>query len=367
MHVKYTSPLLLAAVLFVIVSLPPSLTLPWRTWVITRLLPLHGLAKPIAGAPSPVLGQPQLLQSQVQKLQAWLLHEQRIEQAVERWQRLMQQREGPNREFFQRRAREMAALLERCLKAVCGQVVYREPGSWSSHLWLNVGEGQNGALGCKIVAKGSPVLSGSSLVGIVDLVEQDRCRVRLITDASLTLFVRAVRGSQQDGWLYEELELLSAHLKSREDLFVSHSEAQALLHAMATMQQRLKRGAADFYGAKGELRGSGLQRLRGVGFNCDFADEEGPARELHTGLPLTTLSTQAATPLVKVGDLLITSGLDGILPPGLRVATVCKVQPLGEGAASCDLEALPNAGNLEELHTLIVLPAESGNASGTAA
>ena len=49
-------------------------------------------------------------------------------------------------------------------------MVFREPSSWSSAFWIDVGERQNKALGKNIVAKNSPVLFGTSIVGVVEYV-----------------------------------------------------------------------------------------------------------------------------------------------------------------------------------------------------
>ena len=69
--------------------------------------------------------------------------------------------------------------------------------------------------------------------------------------------------------------------------------------------------------------------LKGVGFNYDFADAEGPARPLRS----------EELPLLKAGDLLVTTGMDGIFPAGFWVATVSKVDVLREGACAYEIEA----------------------------
>ena len=85
-------------------------------------------------------------------------------------------------------------------------------------------------------------------------------------------------------------------------------------------------------------------KLKGIGFNCDVKDVEVPARDLRDGAVL------------QVGDLLVTSGLDGVFPPGLQVARVSTVSPLKEGAYAYELEAEPTAGNIHDLTGVSVLP-----------
>jgi cell shape-determining protein MreC len=93
--------------------------------------------------------------------------------------------------------------------------------------------------------------------------------------------------------------------------------------------------------------------LRGTGFNYDFADDEGPGRDLRTGKPLE--GKKPAIPLIKVGDLLITTGFDGVFPAGLQAARVSKIFPLKEGDYYYDIEALPSENHLDELSLVFVL------------
>lgn len=72
------------------------------------------------------------------------------------------------------------------------------------------------------------------------------------------------------------------------------------------------------------------------------------APHLRTG---RTKSQKYKTPvlsLVKVGDLLVTSGLDGLFPERLEAATVTKINPLKEGDYYFELEAMPTAGDMNE-------------------
>ena len=58
------------------------------------------------------------------------------------------------------------------------------------------------------------------------------------------------------------------------------------------------------------------------------------------------------------GDLIVTSGMDGIFPKGLPVAIISKVYPLDEGAVTFNFEADLCAGDLRELGSVGVLPPE---------
>jgi cell shape-determining protein MreC len=53
---------------------------------------------------------------------------------------------------------------------------------------------------------------------------------------------------------------------------------------------------------------------------------------------------------------LLTTGFDGVFPPGFCVATVSKVEQLKEGASSYEIEAVSTAQALDELTHVFVLP-----------
>ena len=198
-------------------------------------------------------------------------------------------------------------------QSVAGRVIYRDPATWNSSLWVNLGTVTNEKYGATVIKRNSPVVIGDSIVGIVDYVGRKQSRVRLITDSGVTPSVRSVRDGQ--------------------------------------------------FLAKGELHGAGspLWRtpgttLKGVGFNLDTADELSGARDLRSGAPVGSDESEG-TPIIQKGDLLVTTGMDGIFPPGLKAAKVTKVHMLQEGAYSYDIVAKPTAGQLLDLSLVFVIPA----------
>ncbi|MBS0655528.1 MAG: hypothetical protein JSR46_07120 [Verrucomicrobia bacterium] len=115
------------------------------------------------------------------------------------------------------------------------------------------------------------------------------------------------------------------------------------------------------YLAKGILQGQGeaLWRtpsplLKGSGFNYDFNDKHGPSRDLRTGE--IAGGGRETCPIIQVGDLLVTSGMDGVFPEGLKIATVHTITPLAEGAYAYELLAMPTAEELMDLQYVTVLP-----------
>ena len=112
--------------------------------------------------------------------------------------------------------------------------------------------------------------------------------------------------------------------------------------------------------AKGELQGCESPDqphiFRGVGFNCDFADTECPKRDLRTG---QINEQDEQIPLIKPGDILETSGLDGFFPKGIEVACVTKVTPLEEGGICYNVLAKSLAIDFSALEYVTIIPALS--------
>lgn len=244
-------------------------------------------------------------------------------------------------------------------EGVLAKVIYRSPTFWSSVCWINLGSESNHA---QVIARNSPVLSGQCLVGLIDYVGKHQSRVRLITDSSLVVAVRAVRGDLQRQYLKNQINDLQ-ELIGRYAYFFETSTAKSTIDNLQELSQAMPDGQGTWFLAKGELQGSSqpLWRslgctLKGTGFNYDFSDEYGPSRDLRTGAVFQNGQKKSAVPILKVNDLLVTTGLDGVFPPGLNVAEVAKIKPLKEGDYYYDLEAIPTAGNLHDLNWLYVIP-----------
>ena len=362
-RINYTPYLIFIAAFLIVITASSAKADKWRSGVVKTISPLWKMLDGVKSIFASILHSPktfsyeqdhlqlenQMLREEISKVREWLLFEERIEEQWERLKALSKHEESEIfwKDFFRRRSEQLAELVDLRLQSLPARVVFREPSSWSSSLWINVGERDNESLGKQIVAKNSPVVSGSALVGIVEFVGRTQSRVRLITDARLAPAVRAIRGGEQDRVLLEQVESLLKALELRRDLFT-----QEVSQVLFSLKETLLLSGVETYLAKGEVYGSSSQSMRsqsnllkGEGFNYDYDDEEGSARDLRTGS------------ILKVGDLLVTSGLDGFFPPGLHVGTVSKIGQLREGASSYELEAKAAAGNLAELTYLLVLPA----------
>jgi len=286
------------------------------------------------------------LRAQIEPVYEWVLHDQRMSEQLEFL------KGSDKKEFGQRRAAHLRELLSGQLASLPAQVAYRDPSSWSSSLWVNVGEENNRSVGKRVIAKNSPVLADGALVGVVEYVGEKQARVRLITDSGLSPSVRVCRGGLQNRELAHQLNSLQKQIEKREDLFSSLSEKESFLNQLQVLKKNTGIHWEDGYLAKGEVHGSSAPfwrsrgpLLRGIGFNFDYPDDEGPPRELKGGVPI-----------LKEGDLLVTSGLDGVFPSGIQVGTVAKIDPLKEGSYSYEIEVRPSVSNLNDLQTLFVLP-----------
>jgi rod shape-determining protein MreC len=199
-------------------------------------------------------------------------------------------------------------------KYVVAKVVFRPLSTYMSSLWIERGKD------CPLIKKNSPVLSGDTLIGVVEYVGDRASLVRLITDSAVCPSVRVRRGQQ-------------------------------------TPPLFLAKGTLQGYGES--LWRSSYPLLKGFEFNYDFKDFSGPARDLRTGEPYDPKEEyppEEPHPLVLVGDLLVTTGMDGVFPEGLKVAYVSSILPLTEGAYSYDLIASCACKELDDLEYVTVIP-----------
>lgn len=234
------------------------------------------------------------------------------------------------------------------------KVIYRNSSSWHSSFWIAVGNKDNEKLAFPIISKNSPVMYGNALIGIIDYVGTRQSRVKLITDSSIVPSVRAVRGNIQAHWLRNNLKEIEARLPLK-------AQNASFLNELHMFIEQFEAENINHFLAKGELHGSGKPVwrreglvLKGYGFNYEYDDEYGPARDLRTGE--ARYYKEEAMPIIQQGDILVTTGLDGLFPEGISVASVSKVYPLKEGDYVYQIEALPLACNLDHLSWVYVLP-----------
>jgi len=230
-------------------------------------------------------------------------------------------------------------------------VLFQAQTSWSNTLWINAGTETKAPFP---ITKNCPVLSGNSLIGIIDFVAKNACRVRLLSDPTVHPAVRVVRtNSTNRRALYATKELLNT-LENNPD-----SSRPELIPALTRLLSHFAESLpepAKVRLAKGELLGADHPSeptvWRGVGFNYDTADSEGEPRDLRTGQRTVH---DSKLPLIQPGDLLETSGLDGFFPRGLHVAIVTEVFPLEEGATSYQILAKTEAPEFPHFDFLTII------------
>lgn len=357
--------IVLAAALFCWVSIPQHITDGIRSFSVASLSPAwdsaKGIRKYLSDRPS-LLWSPKkqkdetqvsqlelenaMLRAQLEKISKWLIDEERILEQLALVAKMEGQKnqvtDVQSRGFFERRVRHLQSLIQYELMAMPAEVIYRDPSSWSSSLWINVGEDDNKVLGKQVIAKNSPVVSGFSLVGVVDYVGKKQARVRLISDSGLSPAVRAARGLAQKDEIASKVDCIVEHLQGLPG-------KEALLQDLKSLKTQLESRSEEHYLAKGELHGSGAplwrarsSLLKGIGFNFDYPDEEGSAPK--------------GVPLLKKGDLLVTTGFDGVFPPDLKVGIVKEVRAPKPGGYSYEIDVRPIVDQLSDLETLFVLP-----------
>lgn len=340
---------LLAALLFIVI-IPKSFSVGFRGFFMSMMTPFWHAA---SSAPSQESIEQLRLQAENQ-----LLHNE-----LERWQELYQQEHDLNAQlaylhemqYAGHKIQDIEQFLKPQLEAIPARVIFRSPNTWSSSLWINVGSRDNEEFGKTVITKNSPVVIGSSVVGVVDYVGKKQSRVRLITDSAVAPSVRAVRGYLQNRRLLENIASLKQELRER------FPDLTSIQDEFEQVEEQLSAPSESWYLAKGEVRGSSepLWRsprslLQGIGFNYDFTDQYGPARDLRTGEVVG--GEGQAISILEEDDLLVTTGMDGIFPPGLRVGRVTRVELLQEGDYYYELQAVPTVGNLNELSLVFVLP-----------
>ena len=253
-------------------------------------------------------------------------------------------------------------MLEQRRKSLPARVIFRSFDAWHQALWIDVGESSNQSEKDPTVALNSPVVIGSAIVGIIDYVGKEQSRVRLITDSRLNPSVRASRGGEQDYHLNEQIESLLHQMAFKKQIPLSPDDHAQLSQLLSKLKEGLQPFKRSWYLAKGELSGSLSSSrigqaitLAGTGFNYDFPDEEGDSRDLRSGKSMQNAKDQAV-PILRINDILVTTGMDGVFPAGFQVAIVTRIGLLKEGDYFYDLEARPIAGPLEELSLVFVLP-----------
>jgi len=221
---------------------------------------------------------------------------------------------------------------------IMAQVLAREAGLWDRFVWINVGRQTEGTQG--ILSRYSPVVVGTTLVGVVDYVGRRQSLVRLVTDPSCCPAVEISGRSDQQGVAVlsgQLLRLLQVQQESSSRLHINAGELRRLLQALSTLTAE---GAPPMQGIMhGQHIESDPPLLHGELFSSGWVSHQ---------------DNIAETPWPKSGHALVTSGLDGVYPPGLLVGYLLELDVGVNTHPSCRFKAIP-AAELNALSWLTVL------------
>ena len=218
--------------------------------------------------------------------------------------------------------KDLGARIERQMRFIRAKVVFREAASWGSYCWVDRGS-QNGE---GVVKVNSPVVIGENVVGVIDFVGKTKSRIQLITDSRLPISVQATRGREQQLFISHQIEKLLSFVDGE---FVDVLEA---------LKVKLSQGRETQYLCKGQVYGSSYSLLR-------------KRQQLLSGVSFEP--TQG----FEVGDLLTTTGMDGLFPRGFHVGVVTSIKEAQEGDITHEFEAVYSAQELDELRDVEILPA----------
>lgn len=215
---------------------------------------------------------------------------------------------------------------------IMGRVIFRDPAHWGSSCWINIGKRQG-------VKKNSPVVCGKVVVGLVDFVGEAQSRVRFITDVGIKPSVMAVRGEIQTWVVKDQLRTLARNVANLPASAFADSDKQEALHLLQALEDSLSLSEQNDFALRGIVCGRGdpiWKPEASILSGSDFGFVDGKT--------------------IEVGDVLVTTGLDGVFPPGLLVATVNEVLPKSEGSCSLKIKAQSLAPDCSTVDFLVLPP-----------
>ncbi|AHH22407.1 rod shape-determining protein MreC [Chlamydia muridarum str. Nigg] len=215
---------------------------------------------------------------------------------------------------------------------IMGRVIFRDPAHWGSSCWINIGK-QHG------VKKNSPVVCGKVVVGLVDFVGSAQSRVRLITDVGIKPSVMAVRGELQTWVVKDQLRTLARNVTNLPTSAFADSDKQQALQCLKALESCLSSSEHNDFALRGIVCGRGDPIWK-------------PEASVLTGSDFGFVDGKT----IEVGDVLVTTGLDGVFPPGLLVATVSEILPKSEGACSLKIKAQSLAPDCSVVDFLVLPP-----------
>ena len=296
----------------------------------------------------------QILKSQITYIQEWIGTQQKVEDFFSELKKLEKTKQLAitSQDHQKKRILVLQDFLQQFSRYAFAKIIFKEPFSSSSFAWINLGELYNQKIGGKILAKNSPVVVGDVLVGVVEEVFLNYSKIRLITDPNLVVSVRAIRGDQQLKNLDSKVMELLDCLELTEDF--KWADKEQLKVTLTSLHEQLEKDGNDRYFAYGEIYGREYSpflafqnELIGDGFHLKVEE-----RLLRT----STESRGFKDVIIKKGDLLVTTGLDGLFPKGFKVGIVTDVSPAQIGRLAHKIKARSILENIHEVQFVQILP-----------
>jgi hypothetical protein len=238
-------------------------------------------------------------------------------------------------------------------KSQAGWIIYRPVSRGGDVVWIRTLEP---------VQKGAAVIIGDCAVGFVDIASGLCARVRLVTDvhSRVSVEVRKQEAKESQMVAYASRFRLASDvaywkLLAEHGLFqglpnhLNLIELLNLLEKELTLQGETQKKSDQVQGLQGLLKGgTGTWRSQKRGLIAEGFYQE---------VELAPKTQTQKTPSIEIGDLLVTSGLDGRYPPGLRVGYVTAVQAKDAADTLFEVEASVALADFSKEKWVWVLPA----------
>lgn len=177
------------------------------------------------------------------------------------------------------------------------KIIARSRTTWSSGFWIDKGSNAHPAM-----RRGSAVVYGEQLIGYIQNIEQDRAHVRLLSDPHCILpcdiYSQSAGSALSNCMLDAFLKFVHSHPEKTED------EKRQLLQQLTTWRVK---NSKPIVIARGEIFGYGATLWS--------------AQHSISGRYFFSLNRENNTS-IRTGDLVVTNGIDALIPPGFIVGHI---------------------------------------------
>lgn len=230
-----------------------------------------------------------------------------------------------------------------------GWILYRPSTPGSCIVWIKT---------LNPVQKGSAVIIGDCVVGFIDVVHGLCARLRLVTDTRSKVAVEIKKASalhkEGIGDVSASMKALSMDVSywqflAEHGLFQDSSRALEIQKLLKDLQKELYSDRA--------LESTSLQGLlRGSPNFWRYGQNHLVAEGFYRQIEISETSFKPNSNPIEPGDLLVTSGLDGRYPPGLRVGYVSGVRAQDPANTLFEVEASSALADFSKEKWVWVLP-----------